>query len=731
MSIGDRALDFLKVAGPLAFLLLLPVMMTLGLRRQALRAPEQAKASVCFSYFRLIRLSMVGGIFVWWLAIDLSDADTFVADLLHGTLAHAKWLSMMLPVILLWLAPALVYFLCLLLSSPIHALRGATRTPGQMWRQSFWAVARLVIPLTLLALAIASASVSGRAAVLLIAGAFVAWRIAQLRFADSYGMQLHGLTTGELRDRTFALAINGGAKLQHLYVLPTEQMRLANAFAHVRNNIFLTDYLLKNLSKREVDAVVAHEVTHLTKRHIGWRTATFVLAMFVVAGVAGFSEDLIPKTFPIGPVVYALTMCVVFFVSRRNEYAADAGAVKLTHDPEAIVTALAKLSRLNTMPIHWGKADERLLTHPSTLRRIERIAKTNAMPGSHLSELLRQSAAPPLEVYAIPATALPKGKVFSTRFKTTQAMRVAWIILLATAAIPAAFGYFAQSAQLAGSRLWMVYGAGFATMIGAALALTNFLPASRLEALEELLRTKLETRGALSPCAGGSFVSLSPDGGPRIYEGNWAWDIGFLSASPNRLSYSGEEARFSFQRKEITRIELGPGPVGWWRLPAVYLFWTESGGRERAINFRLLKGARSMRQMAAATRLLYRDLENWHRGTPASADSGLAITSAYANADDLGAPGFGNVTSISPRALGSVQVALREVFLNTFIAAGIATVLGLEFPPIAASGGSGGLYLLLCVWLGRGFVLWPYWGFRDGRIGTRPPQASPTPASQA
>ncbi len=134
------------------------------------------------------------------------------------------------------------------------------------------------------------------------------------------------------------------------------------------NNIFLTDYLLKNLSKREVDAVIGHEVTHLQKKHIRMRLIVLFVCVGAMLGAGIWLGSRVPERFPSGPVFYALMLLTIFLVSRRNEFAADAGAAKLTGDPEAMITGLAKLSRLNTMPMQWGRIEEKTLTHPSMLR---------------------------------------------------------------------------------------------------------------------------------------------------------------------------------------------------------------------------------------------------------------------------------------------------------------------------------------------------------------------------
>lgn len=723
----------------LGFLLLIPIALTFWFRRRALGVPEEAKPAVSLAYRRFLIWTALLGTLVWWTAIDLLRSGEFIAFLLPSASWNDAILSSILPWVLLWFPPAIVYFLCLALSSPMDALRGAKSTQSQIVGRSFWAVARFMLPIPLVCLAIAEMFHSPRLAVLLFAGVFVAARLAQRGLARAYGLELHGLTSGELRDRTFAIAQAAGAKLNQLYVLPTERIRMANAFAHAANNIFLTDYLVNNLNRREVDAIIGHEVAHLQKKHIRWKLLLAFVAIIAFAFSGVFAESWLPPGFPSGPIFYALLLLAIFFQSRRNEFAADAGAVKLTGDAEAMITALVKLSRLNTMPMHWGKLDEKLLTHPSTLRRVKRLARLGGIPEARLPELLSQSLAVPVDVYPIPPGALPAGKVFSTQFKSRLAVKIAWIFILATATLPAIVAFAAQSANLTGTALWLTYLFGIVLTLTVNMALANFLPLRGHPELERALRKKCAAEGR-SPEDGSSlFVGLSPDSTPRLYEGNWAWDLGFLSLTPEHLSYWGEEVRFVLQRSQIIDVSLGPGPAGWFKNPSVYLSWCDELGRESAFNLRPMR-TRSMREMAAKTHLLARDIQNWRHGLAPQPDSLFASAPALAPAAVTSrAPAFGQVTSLAPRTLVRGHFLVRDFVLNTFIAVGLLILFGLRFPmldslvpgPDSASlnpTGGGALYVLVVVWLARAQLFIPFWRMREKKpsSGTA---AAPSPVA--
>ena len=239
----------------------------------------------------------------------------------------------------------------------------------------------------------------------------------------------HALTTGELRDRAFAFAEKAGVKLKQVYVLPTRKARMANACASQGNNILLTDYLLEHLSKGEVDAVLAHELAHLKQRHPGLLLLTLIAGM-ATAGVLTGRLDSLFHSLPEGsllPVTILAGLAVFHLVARRFERRADTAAVQLTNDPEALIRALAKITTLNRFPIHWGKLQGKLLTHPSTLQRARTLARQAEIPEERLTQIL-SSSEEPLDRYPVPPTSTPEGKAFSTTFKTNLSFRLAcWV----------------------------------------------------------------------------------------------------------------------------------------------------------------------------------------------------------------------------------------------------------------------------------------------------------------
>jgi hypothetical protein len=254
------------------------------------------------------------------------------------------------------------------------------------------------------------------------------------------GSRLHALTSGDLRDRIFDLAQRAGVKLKQVYVLPETSAQLSNAFARSDNSVLITNSLLKNLSRREVDGIVAHEIGHLQAKH-PQTSGTITVVVIVTANlVFGFITSLAGLQ-NATPFVFAAAVgtanLVVFFRSRRNERKADAIGVSLTGDPEAFIGGLARLSRLNLMPLHSGRWGESLDTHPGSMSRFQAIAKAYGIDESRLQELVTDAETAPDQYPAV--TDEIDAIVFSSEFKNNYRVRVTLVGLAVLILAPVPF----------------------------------------------------------------------------------------------------------------------------------------------------------------------------------------------------------------------------------------------------------------------------------------------------
>ena len=166
------------------------------------------------------------------------------------------------------------------------------------------------------------------------------------------------------------LCISRGIAMPKLKVMDDGAL---NAFASGLNekqySISVTTGLLEQLDDAEIEAVLGHELTHIRNGDV----RMLVIAV-VIAGVIGFFAELVFRMLFQGgfrwgggrssgdsdrgkgggaiAIVIALAMVALawllsivirFALSRRREFLADAGAVELTKNPDAMITALRKI----------------------------------------------------------------------------------------------------------------------------------------------------------------------------------------------------------------------------------------------------------------------------------------------------------------------------------------------------------------------------------------------------
>ena len=197
------------------------------------------------------------------------------------------------------------------------------------------------------------------------------------------------------------LTQRAGLPMPALYIIPEQQ---PNAFATGRNYehaaVAVTEGLLNLMTKEEVEAVVAHELSHIKHYDmlIGTVAATIAgaIAMLAQFGMffGGGDRDR-PNIFVTLALMFIMPLVasiIQMTVSRNREFMADEGAARMTGHPEWLQTALQKLDSYAhqvTMPeadpqtAHMfiinpftGKdfsMRELFSTHPSTEARIERL----------------------------------------------------------------------------------------------------------------------------------------------------------------------------------------------------------------------------------------------------------------------------------------------------------------------------------------------------------------------
>jgi heat shock protein HtpX len=195
------------------------------------------------------------------------------------------------------------------------------------------------------------------------------------------------------------LAAQARAPMPRIYI---SEMAQPNAFATGRNPehaaVSVTQGILQILDERELRAVLAHELSHVLNRDIlvssiaaaiGSAFTYLAYMAFFFGGdddegaLGGLGFILI---WVVGPIAAGL---IRMAVSRSREYQADESGAILSHDPDALASALLKLEETSKRvpaqvnpaqahlfivnPLRGGGVATLFSTHPPTGDRVRRL----------------------------------------------------------------------------------------------------------------------------------------------------------------------------------------------------------------------------------------------------------------------------------------------------------------------------------------------------------------------
>lgn len=214
------------------------------------------------------------------------------------------------------------------------------------------------------------------------------------------------------------LCISRGLPVPRLAIIDTDAR---NAFASglfpKQYAVTVTRGLMQALDDAELEAVLAHELTHIRNadvrllmvagvvvgiislvgqillrgRYITWRTLAGGSGRSggsrrrSNSGGGGGALILIAIAIAIALVVYGLALVLRLAISRNREYQADAGAVELTRNPDAMIGALRKIAghstidgvpgQVRAMFLHDAAASGWWGTHPPLEARIAALVR--------------------------------------------------------------------------------------------------------------------------------------------------------------------------------------------------------------------------------------------------------------------------------------------------------------------------------------------------------------------
>lgn len=218
----------------------------------------------------------------------------------------------------------------------------------------------------------------GDASILYFAVFFsVAMSVASYWFSDkivlsmAHAKEVNLKINSELYRTVENLAITAGLPTPRVYIVPEEQF---NAFATGRNPehavIAVTEGLLQNLNRTELEGVLAHEMSHIGNRDMLVGTMAVVLVGFISlvadffmrslfwsgrgrnnregGGVVIFIGIVLSVLAPISATLLQLA------ISRRRESLADASGALLTRYSEGLASALEKIGR-DVTPMRFAR----------------------------------------------------------------------------------------------------------------------------------------------------------------------------------------------------------------------------------------------------------------------------------------------------------------------------------------------------------------------------------------
>ncbi len=230
------------------------------------------------------------------------------------------------------------------------------------------------------------------------------------------------------------MCIASGVKMPRLEIIETHAR---NAFASGINDstycITVTRGLMQSLSRDELEGVLAHELTHILNRDV-----RLLMVCIVFTGMLGIAAQLLWSNFRYALWVprrnsgngkgggiwimllallailwtgYLATLLTRFAISRKREFMADAGAVQITKNPDAMMRALVRISGMADIPKAPGDIKAMCFenaapfmglfaTHPPITARVAAIAAYSGLPAPDIRPKMRADSA---DIFARPA----------------------------------------------------------------------------------------------------------------------------------------------------------------------------------------------------------------------------------------------------------------------------------------------------------------------------------------
>jgi heat shock protein HtpX len=227
-------------------------------------------------------------------------------------------------------------------------------------------------------LAIGGQMAGGTGGMLLFGAIGLVFNLLSYWFSDRIALMAHRAQPvtreqlPEVYDIVERLSRKAGIPMPRVYVIPSAT---PNAFATGRNPshaaVAVTEGILRLLDRRQLEGVLAHELSHVQNRDVLIATIAAAVAGLISAlGHAiqwgailggfgrGNSDD--DRGNPFAALAWAIlapfiALVIQLAVSRSREFAADASGAALVGDPEPLADALVALEQGNELrPYEYG-----------------------------------------------------------------------------------------------------------------------------------------------------------------------------------------------------------------------------------------------------------------------------------------------------------------------------------------------------------------------------------------
>jgi heat shock protein HtpX len=204
----------------------------------------------------------------------------------------------------------------------------------------------------------------------------------------------------ELHSMVAKLARSAGISKPKVAIIPSSVPNALATGRSVKNSIVaVTEGLLSTLNREELEAVLAHEVSHIKNRDVLVLTivsfismlAWFVMRSAMFYGLFGSGSrerngGAIVLLWIASAVVWFVSFLLIRALSRIREFSADRGSAIITRSPGALISALLKISgRMNYV-------------HPDEIKKVEGANAFFIVPAISKESLVSLFAThPPIE----------------------------------------------------------------------------------------------------------------------------------------------------------------------------------------------------------------------------------------------------------------------------------------------------------------------------------------------